>query len=109
MAAQRSVRWGSKVLRLGDILIATGSPPVTPQIEGLPEVSYLTSDLLTTDRAAPRLSNHGGGTEARGDLSLQGPRQGRLLRGGADGSPRLLSGSMLADVGHWLIQTGLLA
>ncbi|MES4793083.1 MAG: mercuric reductase, partial [Chloroflexota bacterium] len=31
------------------VLIATGSRPVVPDIEGLSEVPYLTSDLLTTD------------------------------------------------------------
>lgn len=31
------------------ILIATGTRPIIPQIEGLDQVSYLTSDLLTVD------------------------------------------------------------
>jgi mercuric reductase len=39
---------GQKVI--GDqILIATGTRPAIPQIEGLNQVSYLTSDLLTSD------------------------------------------------------------
>lgn len=37
---------------IGDqILIATGTHPVIPQIEGLDRVSYLTSDLLTSDES----------------------------------------------------------
>ncbi len=37
---------------LGDrILIATGTRPVIPQIEGLDQIAYLTSDLLTSDEA----------------------------------------------------------
>jgi mercuric reductase len=33
------------------ILIATGTRPTTPQIEGLDQVPYLTSDLLTSDES----------------------------------------------------------
>jgi len=34
------------------VLIATGSRPLVPEIEGLDEVPYITSDLLTADEAA---------------------------------------------------------
>jgi mercuric reductase len=49
------------------ILIATGSSPVIPEIPGLAETPYLTSDLLTSDESAeltklpPSLSILGGG------------------------------------------------
>src|SRR5574341_401002 len=33
------------------ILIATGTRPTVPQLEGLDQVSYLTSDLLTSDES----------------------------------------------------------
>ncbi|MBE9079772.1 mercury(II) reductase [Romeria aff. gracilis LEGE 07310] len=42
-----TVRVGDKHLTGEAILIATGSHPVVPAIEGLNEVPYLTSDLLT--------------------------------------------------------------
>lgn len=38
--------WGEK------ILIATGSRPIIPEIQGLRDVPYLTSDLLTADESA---------------------------------------------------------
>jgi mercuric reductase len=43
------VEVGGKRLVGGKILIATGSRPVIPDIEGLQDVPYLTSDLLTSD------------------------------------------------------------
>src|SRR5438876_3932829 len=42
-----TVRVGDKRLTGDKILIATGSRPIAPQIEGLDSVPYLTSDLLT--------------------------------------------------------------
>jgi mercuric reductase len=42
------VRVGEHTLNGEQILVATGTRPVIPQIEGLDNVSYLTSDLLTT-------------------------------------------------------------
>ena len=45
----RSVQVDSKRLTGEKILIATGSRPVVPDIEGLRDVLYLTSDLLTND------------------------------------------------------------
>lgn len=42
-----TVQVGGKQLTGDKILIATGSRPVIPDIEGLSEVPYLTSDLLT--------------------------------------------------------------
>lgn len=44
-----TVEVGGKQLIAEKILIATGSRPVIPDIDGLAEVSYLTSDLLTND------------------------------------------------------------
>lgn len=38
-----------KQLTGGKILIATGSSPIIPEIEGLHDVPYITSDLLTAD------------------------------------------------------------
>lgn len=42
---------GDKQVSGDQILIATGSRPVVPHIEGLNDVEYLTSDLLTSDEA----------------------------------------------------------
>lgn len=42
-----TVKVGDRHLTGDNILIATGSRPVIPEIDGLSEVSYLTSDLLT--------------------------------------------------------------
>lgn len=44
----RSVDVGGKKLEGGKILIATGSRPIPPPVEGLADVPYLTSDLLTS-------------------------------------------------------------
>jgi len=44
-----SVQVDGKRITGEKILIATGSRPVVPNIEGLRDVPYLTSDLLTTD------------------------------------------------------------
>ncbi len=44
-----TVQVGDKRLKGEKVLIATGSRPVIPKIEGLDKVSYLTSDLLTND------------------------------------------------------------
>ena len=44
-----TVRVGDEVLTGDQILIATGARPSFPQIDGLDQVPYLTSDLLTTD------------------------------------------------------------
>ncbi len=45
-----TVRVGEQLLISGDqILVATGTRPIIPTIEGLDQVPYLTSDLLTTD------------------------------------------------------------
>lgn len=54
-----TVEVNGKRLRGETILIATGSRPMLPPIEGLSDVPYLTSDLLTNDepmelRALPR-------------------------------------------------------
>lgn len=46
-----TVQINGKKLTGEKILIATGSRPVLPPIEGLADVSYLTSDLLTNDEA----------------------------------------------------------
>jgi mercuric reductase len=46
-----TVEVDGKQLRGDAILIATGSRPVLPAISGLSEVSYLTSDLLTSGEA----------------------------------------------------------
>ena len=45
----RSVQVDGKRITGEKILIATGSRPVVPSIEGLRDVQYLTSDLLTND------------------------------------------------------------
>ncbi len=42
---------GEQKVSGGQILIATGTRPSIPQIEGLNQVPYLTSDLLTSDEA----------------------------------------------------------
>jgi mercuric reductase len=42
---------GDQKVRGDQILIATGTRPVVPHIEGLDQVPYLTSDLLTSDEA----------------------------------------------------------
>jgi mercuric reductase len=44
-----SVQVDSKRIRGEKILIATGSRPIVPNIDGLQDVSYLTSELLTAD------------------------------------------------------------
>ena len=46
-ADPHTVEVDGKPLRAEKILIATGSRPVIPAIDGLDEISYLTSDLLT--------------------------------------------------------------
>ncbi len=46
-----TVRVGDKEVRGDKVLIATGSRPLFPPIEGLEGVPYLTSDLLTNDEA----------------------------------------------------------
>lgn len=44
----QTVRVGDKLFSAAAVLIATGSRPVLPDIQGLGEVPYLTSDLLTS-------------------------------------------------------------
>lgn len=46
-----TVRVGEATLIGDQIIVATGTRPIIPQIEGLDQVSYLTSDLLTSDEA----------------------------------------------------------
>lgn len=50
-ADPHSVEINGKRLTGEKLLIATGSRPVAPDIEGLDQVPYLTSDLLTVDEA----------------------------------------------------------
>lgn len=45
------VRIGERVVRGEHFLIATGSRPIIPDLDGLAEVPYLTSDLLTSGEA----------------------------------------------------------
>src|SRR5712691_322946 len=45
----QTVDVNGKRLRGNKVLIATGSRPVLPELEGLDRVPYLTSDLLTVD------------------------------------------------------------
>lgn len=45
----RTVRSNGATLRGDQILVATGSKPTIPNIPGLADVPYLTSDLLTSD------------------------------------------------------------
>lgn len=47
----QTVEVGGKRLKGNHVLIATGSRPVVPDIEGLDGVAYLTSDLLTVDES----------------------------------------------------------
>lgn len=47
----QTVEVGGKRLKGSNVLIATGSRPVAPDIEGLDGVAYLTSDLLTVDES----------------------------------------------------------
>lgn len=51
-AGSHTVEVDGKRLTGEKILIATGSRPVIPEIEGLDGVPYLTSDLLTADESA---------------------------------------------------------
>lgn len=46
-----SVEVNGRRLRGQNVLIATGSRPVLPELDGLDRVPYLTSDLLTVDEA----------------------------------------------------------
>lgn len=48
----RTVSVNDNLLQGGAILIATGSRPALPDIEGLSQVPYLTSDLLASSEAA---------------------------------------------------------
>lgn len=50
-ADPHTVEISGKRLTGGKLLIATGSRPVAPDIDGLDQVPYLTSDLLTVDEA----------------------------------------------------------
>src|SRR5439155_6263213 len=49
--SDHAVSVDGRVLEGGQVLIATGTRPTIPAIEGLDQVPYLTSDLLTSDEA----------------------------------------------------------
>ena len=48
---KHTVLLGGQKVNGGQILITTGTRPTIPQIEGLDQVPYLTSDLLTSDES----------------------------------------------------------
>lgn len=51
LVGQHTARVGSQKISADHILIATGSRPAVPQIDGLDKISFLTSDLLTSDES----------------------------------------------------------
>ena len=77
----RTVQVDGKRLTGEKILIATGSRPILPDIDGLRDVPFLTSDLLTNDEPMemwelPRsLIVLGGGVALIGDLLFDTARQ----------------------------------